>query len=153
MKTLSNLRNSFLLGSVLLAMSGVVEAQALFLTRKVIGRIEQMSQSAPSGGVSYDTAAVIVEVAPDKVFETIKRLLAQNSEVRVTRSDEARRLVEFTDGTRIGGIQVNPLDEHMSQLLVSTAHPGNTMSSTPTIVTRILAVCRELNVVCQPGQP
>lgn len=153
MNILSKSRNGLLLGSVLLAMSGVVEAQALFLARKVVGRIEQMSQSAPSGGVSYDTAAVIVEVASDKVFATIKRLLAQNSEVRLTRSDDARRSVEFTDGTQIGGIQVNPLDEHLSQLLVSTTHPGNAMASTSTIVTRILAVCRELNVACQPGQP
>ena len=73
---------------------------------------------------------VIVEVAPDRVFATIKRLLAENTEVRVTGSDDARRSVEFTDGTQIGGIQVNPLNDELSQLLVSTAHPGITTSTT-----------------------
>ena len=144
--------HSLVIGSVLLALAGVADAQALFLARRAIGRIEQMSQSSPGTGASYDTASVIVEVAPDKVFDTIKRLLAQNTEVRVTRSDDARHSIEFTDGTQIGGIQVNALNDNLSQLMVSTAHPGITTSTTSTIVTRILNVCRELNVVCQPGQ-
>ncbi|SBT09239.1 conserved exported hypothetical protein [Candidatus Accumulibacter aalborgensis] len=140
---------SLVVGSLLVGMSGVADAQALFLARRAVGRIEQMAQSAPSTGASYDTATVIVEVAPDKVFETIKRLLAQNTEVRVTRSNDARRSIEFTDGTQIGGIQVNPLNDNLAQLMVSTAHPGIATSTTSIIVTRILNVCRELNVVCQ----
>ena len=140
---------SLVLGSVLLGMSSVADAQALFLARRAVGRIEQMAQSAPSSGASYDIATVIVEVAPDKVFATIKRLLAQNTAVRVTRSDDIRRSIEFTDGTQIGGIQVNPLNDNLAQLMVSTAHPGIATSTTSIIVTRILNVCRELNVVCQ----
>ena len=91
-------------------------------------------------------------VTADKVFETVKRLLAQNTQVRVTRSDDARRSIEFTDGTQIGGIQVNPLNDKLSQMMVSTAHPGIATSTTSTIVARILAMCRELNVVCEQGQ-
>lgn len=140
---------SLVLGSVLLGMSSVADAQALFLARRAVGRIEQMAQSAPSSGASYDIATVIVEVAPDKVFATIKRLLAQNTAVHVTRSDDIRRSIEFTDGTQIGGIQVNPLNDNLAQLMVSTAHPGIATSTTSIIVTRILNVCRELNVVCQ----
>ena len=143
--------HSLLAGSVLLALAGVADAQALFLARRAVGRIEQMSQSSPTTGAAYDTAVVIVEVAPDRVFATIKRLLAQNTEVRVTGSDDARRSVEFTDGTQIGGIQVNPLNDQLSQLLVSTAHPGITTSTTSKIVARIMDVCRELNVACHPG--
>lgn len=69
----------------------------------------------------------------------------------MTGSDDARRSVEFTDGTQIGGIQVNPLNDELSQLLVSTAHPGITTSTTSKIVARIMDVCRELNVACHPG--
>jgi hypothetical protein len=56
--------HSLLAGSVLLALAGVADAQALFLARRAIGRIEQMSQSSPTTGAAYDTAVVIVEVAP-----------------------------------------------------------------------------------------
>jgi hypothetical protein len=143
--------HGLVVGSVLLALPAIADAQALFLARRAIGRIEQMSQSSPGTGASYDTASVIVEVAPDKVFDTIRRLLARSTEVRVTRSDDARRSIEFTDGTQIGGIQVNALNDNLSQLMVSTAHPGIATSTTSTIVTRILNVCRELNVVCQQG--
>ena len=138
---------------VLLALCGAATAQWVFLARQAIGRVEQMSQtaqpSATGAGAAYDVATVIVEVAPDKVFATIKQSLSRNTEVKVTRTDEARRSVEFTDGRQIGGIQVNTLGENLAQLMVSTAHPGITTSTTSTLVERILNVCKELGVSCQ----
>jgi len=126
------------------------------LARHAVGRIEQMQQSAPQtasgAGASYDVATVIVEVAPDKVFDTVQRMLGKNTEVKVTRTDAARRSVEFTDGRQIGGIQVNTLGDSLSQLMISTAHPGITTSTTSTIVERVLNVCRELGVTCQRAQ-
>lgn len=142
-----------LVGMALLALSGVAAAQWVFVARQVVGRVEQMQQSAPQAGggvgASYDVATVIVEVAPDKVFDTVQRMIGKNTEVKVTRTDPARRSVEFTDGRQIGGIQVNVLGDNLSQLLISTAHPGIPASATSTIVERVLNVCRELNVQCQ----
>jgi hypothetical protein len=92
---------------------------------------------------------VIVEVPPAKVFDTVKNLLGKSTEVKVTRTDDARRSVEFTDGKQIGGIQVNTLGDNLSQMLVSTAHPGIATSTTSTLVDRILNVCKELGVSCQ----
>jgi hypothetical protein len=89
-------------------------------------------------------ATVIVEVPSAKVFDTVKSLLARNTEVKVTKTDDARRSVEFTDGRQIGGIQANTLGDNLTQLLVSTAHPGIAAAATATIVERVLAVCREL---------
>lgn len=132
-------------------LSGVAEAQWVMLARHVVGRVEQMSQTSPVGA-SYDVAAVIVDVAPDKVFDTVKRRFAASTEAKVTRTDDARRSIEFTDGSQIGGIQVSALGDGLSQLMVSTAHPGVRTSTTATIVERILAVCRELNVSCQKPQ-
>lgn len=144
-------------GALMLALSGGAAAQWVMLARHAIGRVEQMQQSTPqtaSGtGASYDVATVIVEVAPDKVFDTVQRLLGKNAEVKVARTDAARRSVEFTDGRQIGGIQVTPLGDSLSQLLVSTAHPGITTSTTSTIVERVLNVCRELGVTCQQARP
>jgi hypothetical protein len=152
MKTSKCIRR-MLAGSVLLALCGSAAAQWVFLARQAIGRVEQMQQSsaqaAGGAGASYDVAAVIVDVAPAKVFDTVKTMLGKNSEVKVTRSDDARRSVEFTDGRQIGGIQVTQLGDNLSQLMVSTAHPGIPASTTSTIVERILNVCKELGVSCQ----
>jgi hypothetical protein len=147
----TRLRN-LCIGGVLLGLSGMAAAQWVFLARQAIGRVEQMQQSAKTASgdaASYDTATVIVEVAPAKVFDTVKNMLGKNTEVKVTRTDDARRSVDFTDGKQIGGIQVNALGDNLSQMMVSTAHPGITTSTTSTIVERILNVCRELGVSCQ----
>ena len=147
----TRLRN-LCIGGVLLGLSGMAAAQWVFLARQAIGRVEQMQQSAKTASgdaASYDTATVIVEVAPAKVFDTVKNMLGKNTEVKVTRTDDARRSVDFTDGKQIGGIQVNTLGDNLSQMMVSTAHPGITTSTTSTIVERILNVCRELGVSCQ----
>ncbi len=146
-----------LVGSVLLALSGVAAAQWVMLTRHAVGRIEQMQQTAPkaadgAAGASYDVATVIVEVAPNKVFDTIQVMLGKNTALKVTRSDAAKRSVEFTDGKQIGGIQVNTLGDNLAQLMISTAHPGVTTSTTSTIVELVLNVCKELGVQCQPAQ-
>ena len=145
-----------LVGLVLAGMCSVAAAQWVFLARKAIGRVEQMQQSAEPGtaaggstGASYDVASVIVEVAPQKVFDKVKSMLAQNTSVRITRTDDAHHSIEFTDGRQIGGIQVHSLGDQLAQLMVSTAHPGITTSTTSTIVQRILAVCQELGVSCQ----
>ena len=140
---------------LLLGFAASAQAQALFLARKAIGRVDQMTQSAPAGNASaptaasYDVATVIVEVAPDKVYATAARLLGQNAALRITRSDPQRRSVTFSKGTQIGGIQVNELGENLSQLLVSTANAGTPEMNSSAIVAHILDVCRQLDVVCQ----
>lgn len=144
---------SWTIGGLLLTASGLAAAQWVFLARQAIGRVEQMqqasAQAAGGTGASYDVAAVIVEVPAAKVFDTVKSLLAKNAQVSVTKTDEARRSVEFTDGRQIGGIQVNVLGDSLAQMMVSTAHPGVPASTTSTIVERILEVCRELGATCQ----
>jgi hypothetical protein len=142
-----------LVGGTLLVLAGAAAAQWVFVARQAIGRIEQMQQSsaqaAGGAGASYDVATVIVEVPADKVFDTVRSMLAKNTGVKVTKTDDTRRSVEFTDGRQIGGIQVNLLGDGVSQMMVSTAHPGIATSTTSTIVDRILNVCRELGVSCQ----
>lgn len=141
------------IAGLLLALAGAAQAQALFVARKAIGRIEQLTQSSPpaasSAGASYDVATVIVDVAPDKVFATTLRLLGENRQLRVTRSDEVKRSIDFAKGTQIGGIQVSDLGENLSQLLVSTAHSGAPEMNSQAIVGHILDVCRQLKVVCE----
>ena len=151
MRTALGLRT--IVGTLLLGASGLAAAQWVFLARQAVGRVEQMQQSsaqaAGGAGASYDVATVIVEVPAAKVFDTVKSMLGRNTELRVTQTDDTRRSVQFTDGRQIGGIQVSVLGDGLSQLLVSTAHPGVPASATSTIVERILGVCRELEVRCE----
>lgn len=138
---------------LLLALAGAAQAQAIFLARKAIGRIEQMTQSAPApdSGIAYDVATVIVDVAPDKVFAAAARRIGENSALRVTRSDAAKRSIDFTKGTQIGGIQVNALGDNVAQLLISSAHSGTPTMDASAIVNHVLDICRQLDVVCQPS--
>jgi hypothetical protein len=140
-----------LVGAILVMACSAAAAQWVLLARHAIGRVEQMQQSSPAAGVgaSYDVATVIVEVEPDKVFAAVLRRLNANPEVKVTQTDAAKRSVEFSDGKQIGGIQVSALGDKLSQLLVSTAHPGVPGAVSSTLVDRILAVCKELGVSCE----
>lgn len=144
---------SALLAALLAGACGAAAAQWVFLARHAIGRIEQMQQSSPAAGggvgAAYDVATVIVEVEPDKVFGAVMQRLKRNPQLKVTSVDAAKRSVEFSDGTQIGGIQVSALGDKLSQLLVSTAHPGVSTSETAKIVDRVIAVCDELGVSCQ----
>ena len=149
----SILKYKLVIAGLLLALTGAVQAQALFVARKAIGRIEQLTQTSPpsasSAGASYAVASVIIDVAPDRVFAATLRLLGENRQLRVTRSDEARRSIEFAKGNQTGGIQVSELNENLSQLLVSTAHSGASEMDSQAIVTHILDICGQLKVVCE----
>ena len=135
------------------ATCSIALAQWVFLARQAIGRVEQMQQTSQAGeggvGAAYDVATVIVEAEPDKVYAAVLQRLGRNSEVKVTRTDAAKRSVEFSDGRQIGGIQVSALGDKLSQLLVSTAHPGVGASVSSKLVDRILGVCQQLGVTCE----
>jgi len=137
---------------LLAVLCGNAEAQWVFLARHAVGRIEQMSHTAP-GGASSDVATVIVEVAPDRVYDTVKRRLAASREVTVSGTDDARRSVSFTDGRQAGGIQVVTLGDSLAQLMVSTTSSGAGGTTSATLVERILGVCKELKVACGRSQP
>ena len=150
---MTKITTRMLVTAVLLALAGAAQAQAIFLARKAIGRIEQMTQSSPAqdggAGVSYDVATVIIDAAPDKVFAAAARRIGDNSALRVTRSDAAKRAIDFTKGKQIGGIQVNALSDDVAQLLISTARSGSPEMDAASIVGHVLDICRQLDVVCQ----
>jgi hypothetical protein len=138
-------------GIALVVLADIAQAQGIFLARRAIGRIEQMSQSAPNGNTTYDTATVIVEVPADKVYATVQKSVRAAQGITVTRDDTSTRRIEFTDGTRIAGIQAISLGDNVSQLMVSSAHSSASSAPTPTIVEHIVAACKQMNVECSRG--
>ena len=135
----------------LTAWTEVAQAQWVFLARRAVGRIEQMSQTSPKGDTAFDTATVIVDVPVDRVFETVERSIRTAQGITITRDDVAGRRVEFTDGTRNAGIQAISLGDNLTQLMVSSAHSTGPNSPTTQIVERIVAVCKEMGVECSRG--
>ena len=140
-----------LVGIALVLFGDLAFAQWVFLARRAVGRIEQMSQTSPNGTSAFDTASVIVDVPIDRVYDTVQRSVRKAPGVTVTREDAAGRRIEFTDGTRNAGIQAVSLGDNLTQLMVSSAHTQGANSPTSTIVERIVAVCKEMNVECSRG--
>jgi hypothetical protein len=141
----------FLLGSgvALLLVSSVAEAQWVLLARRVVGRVETMSQqSKDAGGASYDTATVMLDAAPDKVYDAVLRHVRARTDLTMTQNDASTMVVQFTNGQQIAGVKVNPMGDNLAQLLITSAHTASQPNAADLVVDAVLRVCREMNVEC-----
>ena len=141
-----------LLGISMLLVSSIAEAQWVLLARRAIGRVEQMSQTQPNGGPSYDSAAVMLEVPADKVYAAVVRGVSKAPGISITSQDASQRLIQFTNGKQIAGIKVSALGDDLSHLLVSSAHDGSQPNAATLVSDSVLRVCAEMNVVCSRAQ-
>lgn len=136
----------------IVAASAVAEAQAaIFLARRVIGRVETMSQQSPqASGASYDSAAVMLEAPAQKIFATavdaLKRAQAQG--ITVTRVDNNELLVQFTNGQQIAGMKISSLGDKLSHMLITSAHAGSQPNAAALVSESVLRVCSEMKVEC-----
>lgn len=135
-----------------LAASAVAEAQAaIFVARRVIGRVETMSQQSPqASGASYDSAAVMLEAPAQKVFVTAVEALkrAQAKGISVTRVDDTELLVQFTNGQQIAGMKISSLGDKLSHILITSAHAGSQPNAAALVSDSVLRVCAEMKVEC-----
>ena len=138
------------LGALALIASSLAEAQWVLLARRAIGRVEQMQQATPQSGEVLDTATVIIDAPADRVYAVIAQRIRTAQNVTVTRTDDANRTLEFSNGKQIASMRVSVLGDTLAQLLVSAA--GAQPSPMPAIVDHILAACKELNVECERAQ-
>ena len=149
--TRSPLRTSTVVVALIATLaSGVADAQWVLLARRAIGRVEQMQQQTPQSGEVMDTAAVIIDAPADRVYAVVAQRLGAAQNVSVTRTDDANRTLEFTNGKQIASMRVLVLGDALAQLLVSAA--GAQPSPMSAIVDHILAACKELNVECERAQ-
>jgi hypothetical protein len=133
--------------------SALAEAQWVMLARRVVGRVEQMSQQSPkSGGPSYDSAAVILEAPADKVYATVVKGIRNRQDLTVTRDDAAVMLVQFTNGEQIAGIKVSTIGDNLTHLLISSAHTGNQPNAAELVLNSVLRVCKDMSVECSQAK-
>lgn len=136
--------------------TAVAEAQAaIFVARRVIGRVETMSQQAPqASGASYDSAAVMLEAPAQKVFATAVESLRRAKEqgISVTRVDDTEMLVQFSNGQQIAGMKVSALGDKLSHMLITSAHSGAQPNAAALVSEAVLRVCRSMQVTCSPAR-
>jgi len=136
--------------TVFLFLSGVADAQMVFLGRKALGKVRQLTgEMKGSQQPGYDVATVLLEARADKVYSTAVQMLQANKDWTITRREDKSRSVEFSDGKRTAGMRVSSLDDDLSQLLiVSTVTSGKT-DTTSLVLKGVLRVCKEMGVHCQ----
>ncbi len=132
--------------------SSLAEAQWVLLARRAVGRVEQMSQQQPNGGAAYDSAAVMVEVPAEKVYAVAVRNIKAAPGITVTEQNDTQRLVQFTNGEQIAGLQVNALSDNLSHIMISSAHSGKQQNAATLILERVLKLCADMNVECSRAQ-
>jgi len=138
--------------AVTLLLSGIANAQWVYVGRKALGKVRQFTsemEMKDSQQPGYDVATVLLEARADKVYSTAVMMLQTHKDWRITRKDDKSRTIEFSDGKLSAGLQINRLEDNLCQLLiVSTGTPGKT-DTTSLVLNAVLRVCKEMGAHCQ----
>jgi hypothetical protein len=131
---------------------GPAEAQWVFLARKALGRIEQLTQGGqPGDRPGYDFATVILEAPADRVFATAVQMARKNPAVRVVSEDPGQRRLQVAEGDRLATLNVVPFSDDVSQLQIA-GHAGPAEGPTASLVVQaVLRICREMGKHCEVG--
>jgi len=135
--------------TALLCYTSVAEAQWVLLGRKALGVINSLSsQGREKEGQGYDVATVLLEADADKVYSTAVDLLKGNPNVTINYREDAGRVIDFTDGKLLIGMKVSKLEDHLSQLLISSVVTSGKPGGTSFVVEKVFQVCEKMGVHC-----
>jgi hypothetical protein len=145
------MRFVIVLVTLVTVLSGVASAQWVFLGRKALGKVRQLSSEVKgSQQPGFDVATVLLEAHADKVYRTAVTMLQAHAEWKITKRDDKSQTIEFSDGKITAGMQITSLEDNLSQLLVaSTGSPQGKTDATSLVVNGVLRVCKEMGVQCQ----
>ena len=136
--------------TLFLLLSGVADAQMVFLGRKALGKVRQLTgELRETQQPGYDVATVLLEAPADKVYSTAIRVLQSNKDWTITQQNDKSRSLEFSDGKLTAGLQVSSFDEQLSQLLIVSAVTSLKTDATSLVLNGVLRVCKEMGVHCQ----
>ena len=137
--------------AIALSLFAVAPAQAqwVFLGKKAIGAIRQMTSSPKEGqGTGYDSATVLLDASAEGVYRKAVEIIGTNPNYRLTKQDDQALTLEFTDGKMVAGLQVNSFDKQLSQLLIVSNAPAETAGSS-LVVNGVLRICKEIGIHCE----
>ena len=127
--------------------SANANAQWVMVARAVSGKVQQMSHKSANGD-GYDVAMVVLEANADKVYAKALSSLKTHPGITVTKSDDKKRRIDFTNGTLEASLQATPLGDKLSQLMIASNLTGAQPSATSLVLQGVLKVCKEVNVNC-----
>jgi hypothetical protein len=123
-----------------------LNAQWVMAAHAARNRIQRMSQHSENGG--YDLATVILDAAPEKVYDKAVQQLKTHPEITITEENKAQGKIQFRKGNQVAGMQVNALSDKLTQLVIASNAEAATQKATPLVVESVLRVCKEFNVTC-----
>ena len=127
------------------------EAQAVFVARKVIGRVHHQLESQQTGKPGYDIATVLLDVPADRLYLFVLDHARKNKSVRVTMEDPAARRLQIHEGDRSVTFTVVPVTDHVSHLVIAGTAGHNESSTTSMVVGIVMRVCKEMGKECSLG--
>lgn len=143
-------RRRLALACTMLALTmGAIRAQAQWVAvaHAVSGRVQQMSDRSKDGS-GFDVATVVLEANAGKVYQTAIKNLSARTDLKITRQDARRMMVQFTNGQQVASLQATPLGEKITQLVIASSLTPAQPSSTSLVVEGVLHVCKEMGVEC-----
>jgi hypothetical protein len=144
----------FLALAFLFVSTSLAQAQWVFVARKVIGRVESMTQSKQQAGAPrYDVAQVMLEANPAKVYQTVLATIATHKDYKIVQRNDATMQLEVTNGKLSAGVHVVALQDKLAQLVIASVIPPNGPSPTSFAVGNVLRICAEMKVVCTVEAP
>ena len=134
---------------ILLLTASISYAQWVMAARAAKNHVQRMTQKSENGNAGYDMATVLLEAAPDKVYDKTIQALQAHPEVTITKNDKATGRIEFRRGHDVAGFQITALGEKLTQLIIAS-NVGETSApnSKPLVLESVLRVCKEFNVEC-----
>lgn len=141
-----NYKNVMGISIVVIIMLGAFEANAqwVFVARKALGRIEQMTQSETKDKPGYDVATVVIEGNADKVYDVAIKSIEKAPNLRITRRNPTLRTIEFTDGTISSGLKISPVNDTVVHLLIASVVMPGQPSGTSLVLAGVIRVCKEM---------
>ena len=144
----------FLALTFLFLSTGGAHAQWVFVARKVIGKVETMTQSKQqSGAPRYDVATVLLEANPAKIYQTVLTTIASHPDYKIVQRNDATMQLEVTNGKLSAGVHVIAMQDKLAQLVIASVIPPNGPSVTSFAVGNVLRICAQMKVVCTVESP
>ena len=135
--------------TALLCYTSVAQAQWIFLGKKALGVINSLTnQGREKEGQGYDVVTVLLEADADKVYSTAVDLLKENPDVTINYREDSGRVIDFTEGKVLIGMKVSELEDHLSQLLISSVVTSGKPGGTSFVVEKVLQICEKMDVHC-----
>ena len=96
-----------------------------------------------------DVATVILDARTFRVYQVIIDTLTSNKKFEISSRDNAKRFVEFTNRTYKVSMQVDSLENGLSQITVASMHSDNAAKqSTDIAADAIVRVCHMAGIKC-----